>query len=383
MREVSGALSCALGASVLAAVTVVGVAAPAEAATRTCFGVKATIVGTDGDDVIRGTAGPDVIVALRGKDRVLGRGGEDTVCAGVGADEILGGGGADALSGGHGDDRSFGGDGRDGFFGGMGDDQHFGGSGDDSFPSEPGDEQVVGGPGGDIAVPWSTGADGGDHDNISMGVGNDWVDVSSVAGGTTIDAGAGDDRVEVHSGEGAPLSLAGGLGTDDLSLWLGESPDELRLDQSADRFEWGAVTGRFSGWDEVFLHGEYDLDYTGHEGNDLVTVFGHGSVTASMLGGDDGLWGPFGAAGPYHLDGGEGDDDLVSGDGDDVLLGGPGSDFLDGLGGDDLLDGGTGAERFLSGGPGTDTAEDPDDDPEQADCVSIEIGFCADPPPAP
>ncbi len=37
--------------------------APAVAGQASCFGVSATITGTGGDDRLRGTSGPDVIVA--------------------------------------------------------------------------------------------------------------------------------------------------------------------------------------------------------------------------------------------------------------------------------------------------------------------------------
>lgn len=46
----------------------------ARAATPTCFGVPATIVGTSGNDVIYGSNGSDVITALGGADAVHGRG---------------------------------------------------------------------------------------------------------------------------------------------------------------------------------------------------------------------------------------------------------------------------------------------------------------------
>lgn len=362
MREISGALACALGVGVLAVATA-GVPPSMAAERPLCFGRTATVVGTSESDVIRGTPGDDVILARGGADVVRGRGGSDFVC------------------GGPGDDRLAGGEGDDGFFGGQGDDRLSGGAGSDSFPGETGDEVVSGGPGSDFAVGHRSDPDSGDHDTIATGVGADWIKVYSASRGTSIAAGGGDDIVEVESGPGAPTSLAGGTGEDKLELWLGESTDELRLDQSKDTFAWGPVTGRFSGWEESFVHGQFDLVYVGREGPDQFGTFSLGTVTASMLGGDDVLLGsPFEAAGDYLIDGGEGDDDLVGGGGDDTLLGGPGDDFLDGQRGDDLLQGGTGTE-VLWGGDGTDTAEDPDDDPATARCDSIELGFCAEPAP--
>jgi hypothetical protein len=85
----------------------------------TCFGRPATIVGTDGDDVIVGTPGDDVFVALGGKDIVLGLGGNDRICGGDGDDILIGGAGRDRLSGGPGEDILIGGDGWDVCRGGV------------------------------------------------------------------------------------------------------------------------------------------------------------------------------------------------------------------------------------------------------------------------
>jgi RTX calcium-binding nonapeptide repeat (4 copies) len=70
------------------------------AATPTCFGVPATIVGTSGNDVIYGTNGNDVIAALGGTDAVHGRGGNDLMCGGIGTDRLFDGFGRDSLDGG-------------------------------------------------------------------------------------------------------------------------------------------------------------------------------------------------------------------------------------------------------------------------------------------
>ncbi len=69
-----------------------------------CEGERATIVGTDGDDVIRGTGDRDGIHARRGDDVVLRSTGADLICGGKGADELNGGRGEDTLNGGEGVD---------------------------------------------------------------------------------------------------------------------------------------------------------------------------------------------------------------------------------------------------------------------------------------
>jgi RTX calcium-binding nonapeptide repeat (4 copies)/WD40-like Beta Propeller Repeat len=88
----------------------------------TCAGRRATIVGDDGPDRIKGTKTADVIVANAGKDIVRGRGGNDRICGGRGKDQlrgnngrdrILGQAGADLLAGGRAADVLKGGKGKD------------------------------------------------------------------------------------------------------------------------------------------------------------------------------------------------------------------------------------------------------------------------------
>ncbi len=98
---------------------------------RRCLGAPATIVGTDGADVITGTPGPDVIVALGGDDQIDGGGGDDIICAGKGDDSIDGGDGADTVLGGQGNDVIRGGAGRDVLNGQNGRDRVAGNQGDD------------------------------------------------------------------------------------------------------------------------------------------------------------------------------------------------------------------------------------------------------------
>jgi len=79
----------------------------------TCRGRRATIVGTEGPDTLRGTNGNDVIVAFEGADRIATGNGDDVVCAGVGDDTVDTGNGDDDLRGGPGEDALDGGNGRD------------------------------------------------------------------------------------------------------------------------------------------------------------------------------------------------------------------------------------------------------------------------------
>jgi Ca2+-binding RTX toxin-like protein len=91
-----------------------------KSSTPACFGMPATIVGTAGNDVLRGTPGNDVIVGLAGHDVIDGRGGDDLICGGDGNDTILGAGGDDRLRGDAGNDAILGGPGNDRIDGGAG-----------------------------------------------------------------------------------------------------------------------------------------------------------------------------------------------------------------------------------------------------------------------
>jgi Ca2+-binding RTX toxin-like protein len=70
----------------------------------TCFGKRATIVGTPHGEVIRGTSGRDVIVSFGGRDGILAKEGNDFVCSGSGNDTIHGAEGFNRMNGGGGHD---------------------------------------------------------------------------------------------------------------------------------------------------------------------------------------------------------------------------------------------------------------------------------------
>jgi hypothetical protein len=105
------------------------------------------VVGTRGDDLLRGTSGNDVIVARGGSDVILGRGGNDCVLAGPGADAVLGGGGNDRIDLGSGGDSAVGGPGNDRIWGRGGNDTLDGNGGNDRLVGGPGRDRCDGGPG--------------------------------------------------------------------------------------------------------------------------------------------------------------------------------------------------------------------------------------------
>ena len=87
-----------------------------------CQGLVPTIRGTEGDEVLRGSNGRDVVMGLGGDDVLHGGNADDVLCGGAGEDAVAGGNGADVLVGGLGDDVLDGGNGDDALVGGPGED---------------------------------------------------------------------------------------------------------------------------------------------------------------------------------------------------------------------------------------------------------------------
>ena len=167
---------------------------PAHSAPPLCFGEEATVpvvpgvptVGTDGDDVIIGTDGPDSIRGGKGRDRICGLGGNDYLRGGPGRDRISGGSGDDYVKG----------------EGGL---RHL----------------LVGGPGNDNIVAY------GDGDWVWGKGGDDYIYTYS-ADDTSVGAGPGDDVIAT----GDRTRLDAGDGTDDCRLETGVDPvncETLRL----------------------------------------------------------------------------------------------------------------------------------------------------------
>lgn len=161
------------------------------------------IVGTPGNDRIRGSMDADSIEALEGNDRVIARAGNDTVNAGPGQDRVFGNRGDDTLEGRAGSDRLHGNRGDDTLIGDVpnaGDlisrDRLFGGRGTDTLRGGDGSDRLHGGPGNDTAN------GNGGNDVMSGGLGPD-----------VQDGGPGDDRILANRGTD---TTSGGPGNDTL-----------------------------------------------------------------------------------------------------------------------------------------------------------------------
>ena len=368
----------------------------------TCAGEPATIVGTNGHDVIVGTEGPDVISAGGGSDRIDALGGDDLVCGGGGNDEILGG---------DGDDFLYGEDEDDTLSGGAGDDVLHGGSEGDELAGGPGNDVLRGGSDAfgasdlasfdgatagvtvDLAERTSSGetegtdtligiegargsahadmllgsrlpdlliGNGGDDELLGRGGDNTLVadsgvarghqgdDVAEVTGTAEVFMGPGEDRVEAGPGVGTAR--------------LGPGDDHSETHAGSFTIIGGRGQDTFRLWWEDFLDEGPALEdpiLVGGKGHDRLLWDTPWPVILSV--GEGELTSDYGTArftGISHFRGGEGDDRMYGTDGPQTLVGGFGDDLVKGYGGPDVLRGGPGDDQAF-GGPGRDrcTAE--------------------------
>lgn len=207
-----------------------------------------SLVGTQYNDFLYGSAGANGLYGGKGSDQIYGQSGADLLRGADGNDALFGGDGFDTLEGGNGNDKLsgegqndtlYGQDGNDTLFGGAGDDALRGGAGDDVLEGGAGDDLLNGGTGNDtltyvsLAAPVTMGSDGnfgvmvalgfaGDQDTLGAGldsiasienlVGSAFNDSLTGSGGVNrIEGGAGNDRI---IGLGGGDSLYGNTGAD-------------------------------------------------------------------------------------------------------------------------------------------------------------------------
>ena len=148
--------------ALITAAACIAVAAPAA--------VGADVGGSDADDLLFGTRGPDVARAGGGDDLVLLGNGRDLAFGGPGADVLMGGRHADALLGQADADVLIGGRGFDVLVGGSGDDREIGGRHADVLYAGAGEDILIGGLGADEL--YARAADG-QVDRLHCGPGRD------------------------------------------------------------------------------------------------------------------------------------------------------------------------------------------------------------------
>jgi Ca2+-binding RTX toxin-like protein len=322
------------------------------------------LVGTTGDDVMRGFGGNDVLSGGEGNDTLMGDSGNDTLRGDQGDDLLSGGSGSDTLEGGAGNDVLNGNAGEDTLKGGTGNDVYRFGllSGSDTIEendSTSGNldiiEMLPGLAPSDIRVyrvdsdlklsvlstgdvltvkNWfSGGAEPSAQkvEEVRFDDGTVWAISDLVAFSNVIteqaDTFTGSSADETVDGLGGNDIVFGGSGADTLSGGAGN--DVLHGESGADSLHGDAGDDQLRGSaGEDVLHGG--------DGRDQI----YGGNDADLLHGDSGEDSLYGEAGNDVLDGGSNNDYLIGGSGDDVFLFGRGSsnDFISSFGNETGID---------------------------------------------
>lgn len=374
-----------------------------------CHGRRATIVGTEGNDVIQGTPSRDVIWGGGGNDVIYGSLGNDLICGGPGNDlihggrgndEIYGGGGSDQVNGDLGDDKVMGGPGnRDEVAGDLGIDIVNGGPGnEDLVHGDYGYDRMSGGPGkGDIAS-FATARAGGKGSGVwaslqahkAFGDGHDKLfEFESLEGSAfrdtligdkqanTINGGPGDDTL---SGGGGQDTLIGGQGSDKCRGAKGRTTScgKEAPPQGSAYVELDPTPGGGAGLQVVGGAGRDQLFVSFDDATETFSVTAkkalasgpgcrhapHSALTVSCPANGPGRWlmadlgpgndslrviGSLRSVGSVRLAGGFGNDTIHGGPEDDLIESGPGSDHLYGGDGADGLVGGRPGPTYLYG----------------------------------
>jgi Ca2+-binding RTX toxin-like protein len=351
------------------------------------FGTTTFVVrGTEGNDVINGTAEIDRIFALGGNDVINAGNGNDIVDGGAGNDILNGGAGNDLLTGGLGNDILNGGDDRDSITGNDGADIIDGGAGNDSLLAGGNGNDIVSGGAGNDTLDGDAGNDqlfgGIGNDDLFGEDGNDQMfgedgddELFGDAGSDQLFGGNGDDTLE---GDAGADQLNGGAGNDEFEFFLGSfNPNTpFATFDTVQDFQGAGVAGgdTLELFDEFVFRGQVtlnpqlgavlvgggngitDLLYTVRQGNTWLIAdeddngrLDSTDFTVKFLGVKNFTVGDFGNNTEFVTAGTDGNDIIVGTDGDDKIFGLAGNDQLFGQAGEDLLDGGTGDDVLLSG----------------------------------
>ncbi len=283
-----------------------------------------SITATKNSQSILGTPKPDWLEALGGNNTIITGDGNDVVLAGVdylrngnydpfggeaifwnpradaGNNVISTGKGNDYVATGKGDDFVDLGDGDDIYDGAgsslnySGNDTIFGGAGKDIIYAWGGGNKTIDGGLGDDVISVISNDPGVYRDQISGGEGNDKITVSASNNIILVDAGTGNDFMDVSGDNG---TFAGGAGNDDIYAFggkvLGGTGNDLIF---MDTFDASAKPGVVDGGagDDVICTSFFDFPSTGK----------------SIV---------YGGAGNDKIFSGTGDDIIYDGDGDDVI----------------------------------------------------------------
>ncbi|MEM7509086.1 MAG: S8 family serine peptidase [Pseudomonadota bacterium] len=298
------------------------------------------LLGSEGNDRLRGTDADERLMGLDGNDRLEGRGGGDILIGAAGNDRLMGGLGADQM------------------IGGLGNDLY--------FVNEVGDVLVeLAGQGQDTVNSQISFTLGDNFERLTLsgtsdidGTGNALANrITGNNGANTLDGGEGRD---VLSGKDGDDLLVGGAERDQLNggagadvMRGGADNDRYTVDNAGDVIE--ELAGE--GIDQVNATIDYVLGANVENlilRDALADLSGTGNASANRIIGD---------AGDNRLEGLEGRDNLSGKDGDDILDGGAGMD---------RLTGGDGSDTFLFAADGAGSRDQINDFAAGEDVIMLQ-----------
>jgi Ca2+-binding RTX toxin-like protein len=395
--------------------------------------LRNTAYAEEGNDTVSGGAGEDSVLGGEGNDWIEGHAGSDSLSGDSGIDFIMGGDGSDSLEGGSGSDTIDGGNGDDTLYasvsgnpygrddiasdtniltGALGNDYLFGGAGVDTLDGGDDNDTLYGADGNDLLLGGAGNdelRDGAGHNVLYGGEGDDTLSAGNQDEfASTLDAGAGNDRLEVFAGLNGGASahaLTGGSGADtfafvgdyrDITSFVSapsvitdfSSTEGDRIDLGLEAPSWlysvavfrgtapagfNANTGEsvpggdygssvyqlwtFEKDGRTVLFVDFDRDFV-VDATDLRVEFDG----APALSADSFVTGTFlpltgtpdhdtlvGGTGDDRIDGLGGEDRIISGDGLDSIFGGDGDDSVSAGGGNDTVFGGDGDDFIDTG----------------------------------
>jgi Ca2+-binding RTX toxin-like protein len=328
------------------------------------------IVGGPGGDDLRGGDGNDYINGGDDEDRLLGGAGSDVQFGGAGEDLVIGHFGDDSLDGGSGDDKVF----------GFLSTQEWPIA--DTYILQPGeiDNDILRGGEGKDALYAQQG-----NDVLHYHADGVWdafvvryagTPDAPVLGGQTVSLYGSNQTHDLFDGGSGHDTLLLTDGDDTLMLHDPHGPFALQ-DLNAPRIV-GIETIDAGGGDDIVDLTSPDLAYGnveihGGDGNDVLWS----SAGDDHLYGGEGIDLLWSGSGNDQLIGGDGHDHLAGGSGDDVLVGGPGSDRLEGESGQDFLRIGEGNDT-VSGGADQDLIIYDAIDEQLDTLVGFELGTAGD-----
>ena len=334
----------------------------------TCKGHIATIIGTAGNDTIKGTAGRDVIVGLGGDDIIHAGSGNDVICGGYGDDKLYPGGG---------DDKVYGGLGNDTISTSSGKDRYDGGHGTDfiTYYSAPGNIYI------NLAKSSVSGSWAHNHTIVNFegaggsNVGNDRIygtaginKLMGYGGNDKIYGGNGPDTIYGHNGndylygQNGSDKLIGGNGNDRIygqagsdKLYGQNGNDYLAPGEGVNQYSWGGDGN------DRFIASNSRNYFSGGEGWDFTDYYSSpGGIYVDLSRQKIDRYKRSSWAYGDRINGIEQvrgsnkrSNKLVGSQARDILMGGTQRDYIYGNGGSDIIYGG-GSWDYIYGGSGYD-----------------------------